>query len=309
MSRDQITNQILMIRPAHFGANPETAASNAFQKSPTEGEQDAVAHLATQEFDTVVGQLIRQGLDVHLIRDTPDPVKPDAVFPNNWISFHECGTLVVYPMMSTVRRLEVRDDIIDELGDHFNMTDVWRLDRESTEGFLEGTGSIVLDRQNRIAYACQSPRTSPILFHRFCERLNFEPILFTAIDPSGLPIYHTNVMMALTQNQALVCMEAIPHPNQKRQLVESLEKSGKTLIEISFDQVQQFAGNVLQLNLPDQKPILVISAKALASFNADMIERLSEESDIHSANIPTIETYGGGSIRCMLAEIFSPSQR
>lgn len=306
MSRNQITNQILMIRPAHFGANPETAASNAFQESSLIADEASIAKLAMQEFDAVVGQLISRGLDVYLVKDTPDPIKPDAVFPNNWISFHECGTMVVYPMMSSLRRQEVRDDLIDELGKHFQMPSLWRLDQEAEGEYLEGTGSIVLDREHRSAYACRSPRTSDRLFHRFCERLRFEPNLFDATDLSGLPIYHTNVMMALTQKNALVCMEAISNARQREQICQSLQKSEKQILEITFDQVQQFAGNVLQLERPNEKPILMVSARAWSGFNDETKSRLSEESEILCAEIPTIEKFGGGSIRCMLAEVFAP---
>lgn len=308
MSRNQITNQILMIRPAHFGANPETAASNAFQESAETADKESIAHLAIQEFDGIVAQLISRGLDVYLVKDTPSPQKPDAIFPNNWISFHQCGTLVVYPMMSASRRQEVRNDVIEEIGNHFKIPDVWRLDRESHGEFLEGTGSLVLDRENRIAYACRSPRTSPKLLKRFCERLKFAPHLFDATDPNGQPIYHTNVMMALTQKYALVCTEAIPYPKQKEQLRQRLEKSGKVLLEISFDQVQRFAGNVLQLERPGEKPVLMVSAKAISSFNDEARSLLGEESEILCAEIPTIEKFGGGSIRCMLAEIFPPQE-
>ena len=302
MSIAETTNRILMIRPACFGFNPETAASNSFQKlDDRHGPQD-IARLALEEFDQVEQGLRRAGVLVDVIDDTLEPRKTDAVFPNNWISFHRSGWIVTYPMMSLTRRHEVREDILDRLKQVHSVRQVWRMDQESAGEFLEGTGSMVLDRKNRLAFACRSPRTSTTLLHRFCDRLEYQPVVFDAVFSDGLPIYHTNVLMTLTPHQGILCLEAIPDQRQRNQVREALEKSGKTILPLQLAQVAKFAGNMLSIGPPGGRPLLVMSRTAAESLRAEQRLELDRECDVLTFCIPTIERYGGGSIRCMLAE-------
>ncbi|MDG2014318.1 MAG: arginine deiminase-related protein [Pirellulaceae bacterium] len=305
MSKAQITNKILMIRPANFGFNSETATSNSFQTEEGNVDRDEIAQKAIKEFDAVLAELLRRNVDVFAVEDTPEPVKPDAVFPNNWISFHEDGQLVVYPMMSRSRRQEIREDIIEGLQSIFEVNEVWRMDQGTQGENLEGTGSMVLDRANRIAYACRSLRTSEKLFQEFCQRFEFRPVMFDAYYTDGLPIYHTNVILALTKHASIVCLEAINDPAQAELVRNALSGSGKAVLEIDLEQVGQFAANMLQIEVPNSRPILLLSETALPTLSDGHLQTLKEESDIVNVSIPTIEKYGGGSIRCMLAEIFS----
>ena len=305
MSKAQITNKILMIRPANFGFNAETATSNSFQAADENIAAAEIAKMAIEEFDNVLAELLRRNVDVFTVEDTPEPVKPDAVFPNNWISFHEDGQLVVYPMMSRSRRQEIREDIIEGLQSIFQVNEVWRMDQATPGENLEGTGSMVLDRANGIAYACRSMRTSEKLFKDFCQHFNFRPVMFDAYYTDGLPIYHTNVILALTKHAAIVCLDAINDPSQAKQVREALSGSGKAVLEIDLKQVAQFAANMLQIEVPDSRPILLMSETALPTLSDGHLQTLKKESEIVSVSIPTIEKYGGGSIRCMLAEIFS----
>lgn len=303
---EQTTHQILMVRPAQFGFNQETADSNSFQKNDTSLPTREISHQAIVEFDRVVETLMACGIDVYVIEDSPEPVKTDAVFPNNWISFHPSGTVVTYPMMSPARRNEVRADVLEDLTEYFAINEVWRLDQESSDVFLEGTGSMVLDRQNRIAYACRSPRTDDSLLNSFCQRFDFTPALFDAVYSDGVPVYHTNVIMAVTGKHVVICLESIPDPEQRQQVTSTIENSGKTIVDLTLQQVGQFAGNMLQIGKPGERPLLVMSKSARDSLTEDQITVLEDESDILAFGIPTIEKYGGGSIRCMLAEIFVP---
>jgi len=293
-----------MVRPARFGFNQETAASNPFQQVDSRLSPDEASRLALKEFDHVVEILMACGIEVYVVQDTPNPSKSDAVFPNNWISFHESGLMVTYPMMSKSRRREIREEILDDMTDYFEINETWRMHQQVQNGFLEGTGSLVLDRQHRKAYACRSSRTDETLLYEFCERLRFQPVFFDAVDSKGIPFYHTNVMMAVTGKNLVVCLESIKDVSKKRLIEQTAKEANKMVVEISLEQVRNFAGNMLQIGAPNERPLLAMSTTARKSLSDQQLTILENESDVLAFSIPTIERYGGGSIRCMLAEIF-----
>lgn len=298
-----------MIRPACFGYNAETATNNSFQTEAKVEEQQLIQQKALEEFDNMTAILREKGINVQVIEDTPEPQKPDAVFPNNWISLHENGTVITYPMWAKNRRIERRNDIFDILSQTHKIQNKYSFDfYEEEDLFLEGTGSMIFDRQNGIVYACLSPRTDVTLIDKFNLLLKTRSIVFDALDSNGKPIYHTNVMMALGENFVVICLECIPDETQKKTLIQSFEDTGKTIVEISLDQVNQFAGNMLEVLGSQQKKYLVMSATAYASLRSDQIEILSGLTNILPIPIPTIETYGGGSVRCMMAENFLPKK-
>lgn len=306
----QTTRSVLMIRPAHFGSNPETALSNAFQH--LEALPDAVAHAAAvQEFARVVDALTDAGVDVHVFDDEPEPARRDAIFPNNWFTTHADGTVVLYPMHAPSRRAEVRRDVIASLADTggFRITRVVDLTGRVDQGLaLEGTGSMVLDRVNRVAYACLSARTHRAVLDEFCAALDFEPCVFSALDRHGIPIYHTNVQMWIGTRAAAVCLDAIIDPRERDAVHERLAVGGRTVIELSHDQVTAFAGNALELQAADGTPVIAMSAQAAAALDAPQHAMLSRYARIADADIATIERCSGGSVRCMLAEIFLPRE-
>ncbi len=307
MQQPHLTNRILMIRPANFGFNPETEQDNAFQINEIDCDSETIKQRAAIEFDSVVAALRRNGINVTVIDDTPNPVKTDAVFPNNWISLHTGGggTIITYPMMSNTRRLEIRDDILSEFDERFQVREIWRLEEEAEpDQFLEGTGSMVLDRDQRLAYACRSGRTNEDLLARFCKRMNYAAIVFDAADENGTPIYHTNVIMAVCDEFVVVCLESVRDLTQRNYLLKNIVFCGKDVLDISFAQVKQFAGNMLQLGRREGKPLIVMSTRAQTSLSAEQHRFIKHGSDILAVDIPTIETYGGGSVRCMLAENF-----
>ncbi|MGI9515479.1 MAG: citrulline utilization hydrolase CtlX [Pirellulaceae bacterium] len=298
-----MTNRLLMIRPANFGFNVETAASNAFQQQMSDSDPASVAQLGLQEFDQTVKTLRENGIDVLVLDDSADPVKTDAVFPNNWISTHEGGILVTYPMANPSRRNEVRLDLVDELKSRFNVNRWWKLHEEAPEGkFLEGTGSLVLDHENRIAWACRSPRTDEELVRQFCEQMDFEPQMFGAIDDQGLPIYHTNVMMAVTTKHVILCLECIRDESQREEITRRIAATEKQVVELTWPQIEAFAGNMLQLEDHNRQPCIALSTTAKKSLREDQLQTIESESRIIELDIPTLETCGGGSVRCMLAE-------
>jgi len=301
----QITSHILMVRPASFGYNEETATNNAFQvNDPSLGPQQ-VREKATQEFDEMVHRLREAGIDVHVADDSASPVKPDAVFPNNWVTFHEDGTVVTYPMNAPTRRPERREGIIDSLSKRFDVRRRVRLEEAEGEGrFLEGTGSLTLDRPNRIAYACRSPRTDEQLLDTFCERMAYQKVLFTAVDADGKQIYHTNVMMALGETFVVICLDAVPDAGEREMLREQFAAASKAVIGISMEQMMQFAGNMLQVVNANGDTFLVMSEQAYESLSAAQIEQIKQHTTPLHSPLYTIERYGGGSARCMMAEIF-----
>jgi hypothetical protein len=298
---------VLMVRPASFGYNPETAASNAFQKQDDQKSADEIQARALAEFDGVVTQLCSRGVRVVVADDTPEPAKSDAVFPNNWLTTHDDGTVVTFPMFAVSRRQEVRVEILDQLGRQYRITSQWRLDQQAPAGeYLEGTGSIVLDRQNRIAYACESPRTSRELLHVFCRKMLYSPIFFGARDGRGLPLYHTNVMMSVLARHVVICLEAITASADRSRIIDAIEACGQSIIDVSQAQLEKFACNLLQIGRQDDRPLIALSTTAYHALSSAQRQTLSRDSELLPLDIPAIEHFGGGSVRCMLAEIFLP---
>ena len=300
----QTTSHLLMIRPVNFGFNAETAVNNAFQ-SP--GHDAGAQEKAIQEFDSLVQTLQQNGIDVTVIDDTPEPHTPDSIFPNNWISFHEDGGLVLYPMYANNRRLERKQGVIDTIAAKFSVTktiDLSYYERESV--FLEGTGSMVLDRQNKIAYACLSPRTDYFVLTDFCEEMGYTAEVFDAIDQDGRAIYHTNVMMCVADKYVVICMDAIAAQHEKDQVTATIKKTGKEIIAISPEQMNHFAGNMLQVNNNKGELLLVMSTRAFTSLTKEQVQQLSGFNKIIHSPLTTIETNGGGSARCMMAEVYLP---
>lgn len=303
MAESQSANAVLMVRPAAFASNPETLASNAFQ-SAAAGTQEMAAR-AQVEFDAVAEALKGAGVRVHTFDGRTEGDCPDEVFPNNWVSFHADGTVVLYPMLAPSRRRERRAEILESLEREHGYTITRTIDltaHEVHERFLEGTGSLVLDRLGHVAYACRSPRTHERVLSEFAERLGYTPVTFTALDDNGKPVYHTNVVMAMGTSFAVVCLEAVAHPAGREALTQWLEDSGRDIVEIEIEQMHDFAANILELEGRDRR-IIALSASALAALDDSQIRRLERHGTLISVAIPTIETFGGGSLRCMLAEI------
>lgn len=302
---NQSTSNILMIRPVNFGFNEETAESNTFQKRNT--DQQAVQDKALAEFDHFVKTLEHNGVSVTVVNDTPQPYTPDSIFPNNWISFHNDGTVFLYPMQAENRRLERREDIIATLEDKFKVAHVIDLSRfEADHRFLEGTGSMVLDRQNKIAYACLSPRTDKDVLNYFCAQSGYTAISFEAADERGKAIYHTNVLMCVGSKFAVICADSIPNPHERITVLESLKSSQKEVVSISFEQMNQFAGNMLEVKNNKGETLIVMSKNAFDALDEDQKSTLEKYGRLVYADINTIETNGGGSARCMMAEVHLP---
>jgi hypothetical protein len=301
----QSTNNILMIRPVSFGFNEQTAESNAFQTRSADQQQ--VQAKALTEFDGLVQTLRANDVNVTVIDDTAQPHTPDAIFPNNWVSFHADGEVFLYPMQAANRRLERREDIIRKLGDNFNVKhviDLSRFERESK--FLEGTGSMVLDRGNKIAYACPSPRTDENVMATFCKQTGYNAVTFHAVDQNGLAIYHTNVLMCVGTNFAVICLDSISDTFEKEEVTNSLKTTGKQIVDISFDQMNHFAGNMLEVKNNKGDTLVVMSQSAYNSLTYEQKSVLSTFGKLVYADINTIETNGGGSARCMIAEVHLP---
>jgi len=290
-----------MIRPVNFSFNAETAVNNAFQSAATD---ERTQERALAEFEGFVKVLRDNGVDVTVIDDSADPYTPDSIFPNNWVSFHEDGTVCLYPMYALNRRLERKPAVLRELGQTFTLTRTIDLSSYEMEGrFLEGTGSMVLDRDNRIAYACLSPRTDQKVLDDFCARMNFEAVAFTAVDEKGQPVYHTNVMMCVADRYVVICLDSLPVTAERQQVLEKIAASGKECIPITLDQMNHFAGNMLQVENDRQEKLLVMSSQAYQSLYPDQVKKLGAFNRIVHAPLTTIETNGGGSARCMLAEL------
>lgn len=299
----QTTSTVFMVKPVRFGFNPQTAQSNAFQKKEGYGIQ--VQEAALREFLAYATLLRANGISIALAEDTQEPRTPDSIFPNNWFSTHEDGTLVLYPMAAPNRREERKGHFLEIIKKNFKVTRTVDLTHYEEEGlFLEGTGSMILDRENKIVYACRSPRTDMKVLDDFCTQLGYTPVTFESVDRNGQQIYHTNVMMCVGTAYAIVCLESIADPQERQNVVTSLEKSGKKIIEITFDQVNKFAGNMLELRNGEGKKFLVMSATARKSLTSEQNRELSKTYRLLSPQLETIETNGGGSARCMLAEIF-----
>jgi hypothetical protein len=302
----QVTSNILLIKPANFNFNTQTESSNVFQNKIKE-EQEILEKKVLVEFEQLAETLIKNGVNVSVFNDTPFPIKPDAIFPNNWVTFHADGRVVLYPMFAPNRQLERRMDIIEELKNTFLISEIIDLsENEKNNKFLEGTGSIVFDHLSRKAYACISPRTNKDLFIDLCAQLNYEPISFYSFDEKGKEIYHTNVMLCIGEKFAVVCLESVTSIEERRFLENSLISSARQIIDIDFTQMKHFAGNMLQLKSDKNKSILVLSQTAFDSLNYNQQNELNKYCKLLPLNIKTIETIGGGSARCMIAEIFLP---
>lgn len=308
----QITNEIMMIRPVAFHMNEQTAVNNYYQKSEEGTSQEKLQQEAVKEFDAFVEKLRAEGVNVTVFEDTLDPATPDSIFPNNWISFHSDGTIRLFPMFAENRRLERRDDILDALDEQFSIENVVSFTEwESKGAYLEGTGSLLLDRQNMIAYAAISNRTMLEPLNDFCEESGYEPVTFHANQSVGgkrLPIYHTNVMMCLGEQFAVVCLDSIDDDEERESLEDSLTRTNKEIIEISEEQKEQFAGNLLQVIGKGDQRLVVMSSAAFHSLNKDQVSNISKHGEILHSDIGIIEKLGGGSARCMMAEVFLPKQ-
>lgn len=301
----QTTDTIMMIRPANFGYNAQTAESNAFQSDDQSLHPADITERAKAEFDEMVARLREVGIKVLVIDDTEEPRRYDAVFPNNWITMHHNGMVITYPLTAPSRRLERREDILTHLAIDFKVTEVIRLEEHEQVGkYLEGTGSMILDRANNYAYACLSPRTHEELLLRFCTYFDCEPVVFTAVDAEGQQIYHTNVMMCMAETFVVICMESVHNAQEKTRLYEVFERTGKEVVEISYTQMLRFAGNMLQVRNTSGDRFLVMSTQAYNSLTPEQVSQVESHCAILHSPIPTIETYGGGSARCMMAEVF-----
>jgi hypothetical protein len=303
----QTTSQVLMIRPVNFSFNAETAINNAFQ---TAVAQEKVQETALAEFDGFVALLRRHGVLVTVINDTTEPFTPDSIFPNNWISFHSDGTICLFPMYAANRRLERNPAILNAISDQFlvkRCLDFSHYEQENL--FLEGTGSMVLDRENKIAYACLSARTNEKVLADFGEKMGYTAIVFHANDNQGAAIYHTNVMMCIADRYAVVCLSSIPLADERKLIKEAIAGSGKKLIDISLEQLNHFAGNMLQLQNVDKKQMLVMSTQAYLSLSSVQQQELNSFNAVIHAPLNSIESSGGGSARCMIAEIFLPPRQ
>lgn len=302
----QTAGAVLMIRPAHFAANPDTAASNRFQSS-ARTDRD-VATRAAREFDGLAVALAAAGVRVHAFAGLRDAELPDEVFPNNWVSFHEDGTAVLYPMLAPSRRRERRPEIVDELrAEHgYRVTRILDLSAlEQKRQYLEGTGSVVLDRVNRIAYACRSPRTHDAALAELGASLGYEPQLFDATDRGGHAVYHTNVLLSIGTRFAVFCSGAVRDEAERRRIFARLAEH-REVIDLSFEQLHSFAGNLLELRAGGA-PVIALSTAALASLYAPQRRALEAHGELVVADVGTIEKHGGGSVRCMLAEVALPS--
>jgi len=311
MNKNQITNHVLMIRPTNFRMNEQTILNNYYQKSLESFSDDEIQNLALIEFDNLVNKLKAVGVDVIVVNDQQNLNTPDSIFPNNWVSFHQNGDVALYPMFAPNRRLERRDDILDILEEKGfiieNIIDY--SSAEMDEIFLEGTGSIVLDRENQNAYCAISPRSDEELFIEFCEDFDYNPIIFSAyqtVANKRALIYHTNVMMSIGKAFAIVCLEAIDNAKERKNLIQNLNESGKEIIAITEKQMSHFAANILQLIGNNNKPYIVMSQNAYNSLSKQQLNQIEKHSEIIYSNINTIETCGGGSVRCMMAEVFLP---
>ena len=301
-----------MIRPVAFRMNEQTAVNNYYQKVLDGLSQETVNVKAQEEFDTFVNKLRLVGIDVTVVDDTLEPSTPDSIFPNNWISFHENGDVVLYPMFAENRRLERREDILDVLeakGFDINEEIMDYSSAEEDGFYLEGTGSIVLDRENGKAYCALSPRADEELFIEFCEDFDMSPIIFEAfqtVNGERKLIYHTNVMMCIADTFAVICADCIDDKKERKMVLDSLKSDGKEIILITEDQMNNFAGNMLELVGSDERRYLIMSNSAHKSLNKKQIAQLEEHITILSSSLDTIEACGGGSARCMMAEIFLP---
>ena len=309
----QTTNTILMVRPINFRMNEQTAVNNYFQEE-IDLKNSQINLKAQEEFDNYVTVLRENGIRVIVISDTTEFDTPDSIFPNNWISFHADATVAIYPMFAENRRKERREDVLEELErEGFLIENVVDYTSAEDEGFfLEGTGSMILDRVYKKAYCALSPRADEELFIEFCEDFEYTPIVFEAnqtVNDTREAIYHTNVMMCIAETFAIICLDTIDDKKEKKNVIHHLKESGKEIIEISEKQMHQFAGNMLQVKGKDNQRFLVMSQSAYDSLNTNQIQKIKKHCEIISSSLETIETCGGGSARCMMAEVFLPKRK
>jgi hypothetical protein len=296
-----------MIRPVSFMFNAQTAVNNAFQSS--EDTADAQQR-AVNEFDQFVAILRKNGVDVIVIEDTREPHTPDSIFPNNWVSFHHDGTILLYPMYAENRRAERKPHVLERISSQFRIDRKIDLSKYEKDGlFLEGTGSMVLDRDKRIAYACLSPRTNSTVLNDFCKQMNYTPVLFDAVDEKGNPIYHTNVMMCVADQFVVICLDSIRNHEQRTATEKAIRQSGKQIITITYRQMNQFAGNMLQVENNNGEKLLIMSTQAFESLTTEQVKTLIRFNRIIHSSLNTIETNGGGSARCMMAEVHLPEKK
>ena len=312
LMKKQITNTVLMVRPVRFRMNEQTVVNNYFQEE-MDLKNDEINHQAQQEFDVLVEKLRTVGVKVIVVDDIYEQNTPDSVFPNNWITFHQNGDIAIYPMFAENRRRERREDILDKVeAEGFDIENVYDYtDAEKENIFLEGTGAMILDRVNRKAYCALSPRADEDLFIEFCEDFEYTPVIFKAYQQVGneqLPIYHTNVMMALGVDFAVVCLDTITDKSERKNLLHHLKEDKKEVINITPKQMEQYAGNMLQVQGKDST-YLVMSDAAYNSLTPEQRETIEKHTAIIHSNLETIETCGGGSARCMMAEVFNPSNK
>ncbi len=309
----QTTNTILMIRPIGFRMNEQTAVNNYYQKVLDSLLPETVNTKAQQEFDAYVTKLRSIGVTVIVVDDTKEHDTPDSIFPNNWISFHESGDVGLYPMFAENRRMERREDVLEKLeAEGFvidNVIDYTAAEEENL--FLEGTGSLLLDRENRIAYCALSPRAEEDLFIEFCEDFEYSPVIFTAnqtVNGQRKPIYHTNVMMCLAETFAVICLDSIDDKKERKNVISHLKQTRKEIIAITEEQVNKFAGNMLQVKGTNDTLHLIMSQAAYDSLTKEQINRIESHCPILASSLDTIEACGGGSARCMMAEVFLPKE-
>lgn len=300
----QTTSHLLMIRPVNFAYNAETAVNNAFQ---VKSDDSAVQKNALKEFDDFTALLRNNFVDVTVVEDTRLPHTPDSIFPNNWISFHHDGTLLLYPMYAINRRAERKAHVLEAIEQKFRVSKKIDLSwHERNNTFLEGTGSMVLDRDNRLAYACISPRTDVKVLEEFCRQMDYTPVVFIATDASGQPIYHTNVLMCVADRYVVICLESIASPEQQQMVADTIANTGKKLVAITRHQMEHFAGNMLQVKNEKEEKLLIMSTQAYDSLTTEQLHELSRYNRILHSPLQTIETNGGGSARCMMAEVHLP---
>lgn len=295
-----------MIRPVNFLFNKETAVNNAFQVSSNDVE---IQQKALIEFETFVEKLRSKDIDVLVVDDTPEPHTPDSIFPNNWVSFHRDGSVVLYPMFAKNRRAERKPAVLEQIKAKFGVKRIIDLSgNEKKEIFLEGTGSLVLDRNKHLAYACLSARTDEKVLNEFCRKMKYKPVAFHAVDKNGDPIYHTNVMMCIADYYVVICLDTIRDPEELRNVKARIENSGKEIIPISLDQMNHFAGNMLQVHNLQRTKFLVMSTQAHQSLTAGQLKKLEGYNEIIHSPLDAIEKNGGGSARCMMAEVHLPKK-
>ncbi|SFF18057.1 hypothetical protein SAMN04488541_101910 [Thermoflexibacter ruber] len=297
-----------MVRPVRFTYNAQTALTNTFQNNAS-ADAEQTQNLALAEFDGFVKILKDNGVEVIQVFDTPEPHKPDSIFPNNWVSFHADGTVVLYPMLTENRRWERRRSILELISTGFQINNEIDLSHYEAENkFLEGTGSMILDRENKICYACLSPRTHTEVLKDFAQKLGYRTVTFTSLDANGKEVYHTNVMMCVAKKYVVICLESIKDEKECENVIFTIHQSGKEIVPISLAQMNQFAGNMLELHNAQGESLLVMSEQAYKSLNQKQIEQIQQYSKIVYAPLYTIETNGGGSARCMLAEVHLPKK-